>query len=253
MDYIEFGKEKKAFVIIPGMSIHSIMGSAEAIAEAYHSFTESYTVYVFDRAASFSDSYTCREMAEDTAQEMKRLGIEKADILGVSQGGMIAMYLAIDHPELVNKLILGSTLAKQNDTFLHILSQWETLSAEKNELGLLESFIDSVYSETTLKNYRDILLSSNKGITDEEYRRFLIMANACRSFDCYDELPHIHCPVLVLGSEGDRVVTAEGSKQIADALGCSLYLYDNSFGHGVYDEAPDYKKRCLDFLINANS
>ncbi len=248
MKYISFGKGKKRFVIIPGLSIHSVMSLAEAIENAYKDFTEDYTVYVFDRAEKVCEGYTVRDMARDTAALMKKLNIENADVFGASQGGMIAMYLAIDYPELVHRLILGSTLAKPNDTCKKVIETWIHLAEEKNELGLLESFADSVYSEATLEAYRDTLISSDSGIDDEEYRRFLILAKACQTFDCYTELSKIKCPVLVIGSEGDRVVTAEGSEQIAKALGCEIYLYDDRFGHGVYDEAPDYRQRCLDFL-----
>ncbi len=54
-----------------------------------------------------------REMAKDHAEAMTALGISKADVLGISQGGMIAQYLAIDYPDLVNKLILAVTSANQ--------------------------------------------------------------------------------------------------------------------------------------------
>ncbi len=248
MDYIVFGNGKKCFVILPGLSIHSVMGAADVIAEAYADFTEEYTVYVFDRAKDIEKGYTIRDMAEDTAAAMQSLHIENADVFGASQGGMIAMYLAIDHPELVHALILGSTLSKTNDTFEHVIEEWVNLAEKKDEIGLLESFADNVYSEATLESYRDSLISSNRGISDEEYSRFVILASACESFDCYDELSSIRCPVLVLGSEGDSVVTSEGSKQIAEALNCELYLYDESYAHGVYDEAADYKQRCLNFL-----
>ena len=248
MDYIVFGSGKKSFVILPGLSIHSVMGSADAIADAYKAFSEEYTVYVFDRAKDIQDGYTIKDMAEDTAAAMEALHIEDADIFGASQGGMIALYLAIDHPQLVHKMILGSTLAKPNDVFKQVTAEWIRLAEEKDETGLLESFADHVYSAATLEMYRDTIISSNSGISDEEFKCFLIMTNACRTFDCYDELSSIRCPVLVLGSEGDFVVTAEGSRQIAEALGCELYLYDDSYGHGVYDEAADYKQRCLDFL-----
>ena len=73
-------------------------------------------------------------------------------------------------------------------------------------------------------------------------------AQACQTFNCYDQLSSIQCPVLVLGAENDQIVTAEGSKQIAEALDCEIYLYDKNYGHGVYDEAADYKQRCLDFF-----
>lgn len=248
MKHIVFGNGEKNFVILPGLSAHSVMGLADAIAEAYKDFCEEYTVYVFDRAENIHEGYTVRDMAEDTAEAMRELHIEKADVFGASQGGMIAMYLAIDHPRMVNKLILGSTLAKPNATFNRIIDEWVRLAKAKDEMGLLESFADNVYSEATLKAYRETIISSNLGVSDEEYRRFAILAEACKTFDCYGELSSIQCPVLVLGSRGDRVVTAEGSEQIAEALGCEIYLYDAGYGHGVYDEADDYGQRCLDFL-----
>ena len=250
MDYTVFGNGDKTFVILPGLSIHSVMGSADAIAAAYQKFTSDYTVYLFDRPKELSAGMTNKDIAEKTVTAMKMLGIESADIFGASQGGMIAMEIAINHPELVNKLILGSTLAKQNDTFTQVIGEWITLAETKDEMALLESFADNVYSEATLAEYHDVLISSNLGITDEEYERFIIQANACASFDCYDELPAIKCPVLVLGAEGDHVTTADGSKQIADALQCEYYLYGEEYGHGVYDEVPDYRELCLKFLVD---
>jgi 3-oxoadipate enol-lactonase len=250
MDYFTFGSGEKKFIILPGLSIHSVMNAADAIAEAYQIFASDYTVYVFDRVKNIHIGYTIKDMAEDTAAAMNALHIESADLFGASQGGMIGQYLAIDHPELVHKLILGSTLAKPNDVFLSTVAEWCQLAEEKNELKLLEHFADCVYSESTLNAYRDIIISTNRGISDHEFKRFLIMTEACKTFDCYDALSSIQCPVLVLGSDGDRVVTSEGSKQIAKVLGCALYLYDSNYGHGVYDEAPDYKQRCLEFLEN---
>ena len=107
MKHITFGNGKKNLVIIPGLSIHSVMGLRDMIEQAYQVFTDEYTVYVFDREENIAEGYTVREMAADTAKAMKALHIEKADVFGASQGGMIAMYLAIDHPKLVHSLILG--------------------------------------------------------------------------------------------------------------------------------------------------
>ena len=248
MDYVVFGSGKKTFVILPGLSVHSVTGSAETIAAAFESFAEDYTVYLFDRAEKLDNGCTIQDMAKDTASAMKALGIENADVFGASQGGMIAMCLAIDYPELVHKMVLGSTISKPNDTFTEVCSEWIELAGNRDEDGLIESFIEKVYSKATVEAYRDTLIASNKGITDDEYTRFLIQAKACRNFDCYDELSDIQCEVLVIGSEGDNVTTAEASIQISDAIGCNIYLYDNSYGHGVYDEAPDYRQRCLDFF-----
>ncbi len=253
MDYFSFGTGEKVFVILPGLSVHSVMSAADTVAAAYADFSEEYTVYLFDRAKNITDGYTVRDMAADTAKAIKALGIANADIFGASQGGMIAQYIAIDYPELVHKLILGSTLAKANDTSNQVIGNWVALAEAHEETALLESFADCVYSEATLEAYRDTLISSNAGITDEEYTRFAILAKACLTFDCYDELSAIACPVFVIGSEGDSVVTPEGSCEIAEVLGCEIYLYGEEYGHGVYDEAPDYRSRCLAFLNDAEN
>ncbi len=248
MDYISFGSGEKSFVILPGLSIHSVMNLKNAIEEAYKDFTDEYTIYVFDRAKNIQEGYSIQDMAKDTATKMKALNIENADVFGASQGGMIAEYLAIDYPELVHSMVLGSTLAKTNDTFESVVDTWIDLANKKDENQLLESFVSLVYSQATVDAYHDTLISSNKGISDEEYERFIILASACKDFDCSKKLKKIQCPVLVLGSKGDQIATAKGSKQISKILDCDIYLYDSNYGHGVYDEASDYKQRCLDFF-----
>ena len=248
MSCISFGSGKKNFVIIPGLSIHGVMEQAEQIAAAYQEFAADYTVYVLDRPRALRPEMTIRELAENAASTMQRLGIRDANLFGASQGGMIAQYIAIDHPELVRKMVLGSTLCRVNKTFAQEVGEWIRLAENRNETQLVKKFVEDVYSEKTLASYRDVLISANTGISEAEYARFLILAKACGTFNCREELHRVQCPVLVLGSEGDKVITAEGSKEIAEALNCELYLYDGSYGHAVYDEAANYKQRCREFF-----
>ena len=252
MTYIKFGTGKKTFVIIPGLSIHSVMSLADAVATAYQDFAADYTVYLFDRAKNLHEGYTIRDIAHDTASAMMALNLTNTDIFGASQGAMATIWLAIDYPQLVHSMVLGSTLAKPNETFTRVGKRWIELAEKRDERGLLENFVDMVYSQKTLEKYRDAMIAANVGITEAEYERFLVLAHACLDFDVYDQLGAIRCPVLVLGSKGDRVVTAEGSRQIAEKLRCAIYLYDASYGHAVYDEAPDYKKRILNFLSSCH-
>ena len=108
MDYVAFGKGTKPLVIIPGLSLNRVRGAGLSLAYMYRIFAKDYRVYVFDRKEVISETYTIKEIAKDTAYVMNEIGISKACVFGVSQGGMIAQYLAIDYPELVEKLVLGS-------------------------------------------------------------------------------------------------------------------------------------------------
>ena len=57
---------------------------------------------------------TFEQDADDIASLLKNLKIDKADFFGFSNGGTTTLQIAIRHPELVDKIILGSALAKRN-------------------------------------------------------------------------------------------------------------------------------------------
>nr|WP_232325318.1 alpha/beta hydrolase [Pedobacter panaciterrae] len=52
--------------------------------------------------------------ADDVATLLQHLDIDKADFFGFSNGGTTTVQIAIRHPEIVNKIILGSALCKRN-------------------------------------------------------------------------------------------------------------------------------------------
>jgi pimeloyl-ACP methyl ester carboxylesterase len=52
--------------------------------------------------------------ADDVATLLRNLNIDRADFFGFSNGGTTALQIAIRHPEIVDKIILGSALAKRN-------------------------------------------------------------------------------------------------------------------------------------------
>ncbi len=248
LDYLTFGHGQRSFVILPGLSIHSVMGAAEQLAQAFADFTREYTVYVMDRPAVLEPGCTVRSMARDTALALRSLGVREADVFGASQGGMMAQCIAAEYPELVRRLVLASTLCRTNPVFDEVLQEWLSLAEAAREDALLQGFARRVYSPRTMEQFGEAILEANRGITAQEYRRLLLGIAACRGFDSTGELGRIHAPALVLGALGDRVTTAEGSRELAQGLGCELFLYPETFGHAVYDEAPDFRARIREFF-----
>lgn len=252
MDYFRFGQGKKVFVILPGLSVDSVMQYANAVAGAYGLMADEYMVYVFDRRKELPEEYSIQEMARDTAKAIRALGLEQVDLFGASQGGMIAMAIAVEEPELVRKLILGSTSARMPDERYNLIDSWVRLAKAGNAEGLYLAFGEALYPETVFEQARDVLKESAKRVTREDLERFVILAESLKDFDMTDRLPQITCPVLVIGSRDDKVLGPEGSEEIAEALkdrpDCELYMYDG-YGHAVYDLAPDYKERMLRFLL----
>ncbi len=248
MSYFSFGQGARPMVILPGLDTRSVMLSAPAVESAYKMFSKDYTVYVFDRRANMPDSYTIRNMARDTAICMRELELFDADIFGASQGGMIAQYIAIDYPEMVHAMVLGSTLCRTNPTAESVIYGWIDLALRKNRRGLSEDFIDKLYSRPFAEKYGSALIALNDQVSDRDLHRFIISAKAIFSFDCSYELSKVQCPALVIGVEGDKVVGDKGSYDLARALSSELYMYGREYAHCVFDEAPDYKDRIKAFF-----
>ena len=252
MEYARFGSGAKPLVIIPGLSLKSIMKSAASLEVPYKIFKDEYTLYFFDRKKKFAQGYSLQEMAQDQAAAMQELGLEKASVFGVSQGGMIAQYLAADYPQLVSKLVLGSSTSKAEPIQLEVIGNWARLAEQHNAAALVDSFIDKCFSEKFAVRYRRPLLAMYNDISNEEMDRFAILAHACDFVDTRESLSKIQCPVQVLAAGNDQVVAAEASTKIVDKLkldGKPFEFYEyEGYGHAVFDELRDYKERIYNFL-----
>jgi pimeloyl-ACP methyl ester carboxylesterase len=252
MEYAQIGCGDKPLVIIPGLSIKSVMKSAASLEGPFKIFKDNYTLYFFDRKKEAKIGYSLEEMADDQVAALKAMGIENADVYGVSQGGMIAQYMAIRHPGVVHKLVLGSSTSKAEPRQITTIQNWARLARAHDASALVNAFIDDCFTESFATRYRRALLALYKEVSDEEMERFAIFADACDDVNTYDDLGKIKCPVLVLGAGKDLVTTPEASAKLAEKLKaegvpCDFFMYQDN-GHAVFDELPDYKKRILEFL-----
>ena len=251
MDYFRFGHGPRTMVILPGLSIQSVMGSAEAVAQGYAAFAEDFTVYLFDRRKDLPPVYPVRAMAEDTAAALAALGLSDVYLFGASQGGMMALVIAIEHPELVHRMVLGSTAAHVPEEQVRMIDAWIRLAKAGDGVGLYLDFGEKVYPPAVFAAYSETLAAAGRTVQAEDLSRFVILAEGAKDFNVVPELRRIRCPVLVIGEAEDAVLGADATMEIAEKLDYrhdfQLYLY-NGFGHAAYDTAPDYRARILRFF-----
>lgn len=247
MDYFSFGEGKKILVLIPGLSLLPVTPMAKAVAMQYRAFHNDYTVYLFDRKRSINDGYTIEQMADDTAQAMRLAGIDKAFVLGCSQGGMIAQVIAAKYPQMVEKLVLCSTTDVPDEQAKKVLAKWVDLAQAGDMPAFNHNVFKHVYSHDYYERFAESFkLAENLG-TPQDVARFIPLAKACQGYDSHAFLKNIKCPVLVVGSNIDNVLGGKGSERLASALNAQLIMYDN-YGHAAYDEAPDLHEHLLKFF-----
>lgn len=250
MDYISFGKGKKTLVILPGVGdgLKTVKGTAYPFAAAYREYGKQNKVYVFSRKNRLEQGYTTKDMAKDQAIAMKKLGITKASIMGVSHGGMIAQYIAIDYPEMVEKLVLAVTLSRSNETVQQSVGRWIKMAEKGDYKRILIDTVEHSYSEQYVKKYRFFYPLLCRMGKPKEFTRFIIQAKSCLTHNAYDELDKITCPTLVIGGDCDKIVGAHSSAEIAKRIQNSKFYLYKGLGHGAYEEAKDFNRRVLYFF-----
>ena len=250
MDYIRFGTGERILVMLPGLGdgLHSVKGTALPMAFMYRAFAKDFTVYAFSRKNVLPEGYTTRDMAGDQAEAMEQLGIRKADIFGVSMGGMIAQHLAIDYPEKVNKLILTVTSSRPNPILTESIEEWVSSAKREDHTSLMDSNVRRIYSEGYYRKNKWMVPIMGKLTKPKSYDRFYVQADACLTHDAYESLNQIQAPTLVIGGEKDISLGGDASKEIAEKIpGAELRMYAQ-WGHGLYEEAKDFNQVVLNFL-----
>ena len=250
MDYISFGRGSKPLVMIPGLGdgLMSVRGKAQMGAMMYPEAAQHYRVYIFSRKRKLEHGTTTRMMADDLAEAMRQLGISNAHVVGVSLGGMVAQFLAADHPELVDRLVLVVTLPKANELLRSNLDHWMKLARMKKYKALVSDITRKSHPPKHLKKYQRMFPLLTLAPGPRSYENFLTQATASRNHDGTGVLRNILAKTLVIGGELDRTVGAEGSRELVDAIPNSYLCIYHNHGHGLYQDARDFNERILKFL-----
>ena len=235
MDYVTFGKGKQPLVIIPGLGdgLQTVKGKAQIFSLSYRLLAK---------------GYTTRDMAADVAEAMETLNLDAAYVMGISQGGMIAQWLAVDFPERVQRLILAVTTAKPSQLAKERIEHWQKLSQSGNFKHLMLDIAQHSYTQKSYQKWRLLYNIMGRLGRMKDEKRIVIQSQSCLGHDSLGVLKEIQCPTLILGALEDDVIGVKGSKELAKAIsGCQLLILKHS-GHALYEENKVFQEAVCEFL-----
>lgn len=249
MYYVAFGSGNKNLVVLPGLSdgLTTVKGKAWLLRLPYKKYLKDYTVYMFSRKNRMPAGYTIRQMAEDQTRAMEQLGISQTCLLGVSQGGMIAQYIAIDHPDMIDRLVLAVTAPYANEVVRKVVKRWTRMAKHDDHRALMVDTAEKMYSQKYLRRNRRFFPILAVFTKPASYERFLKNTYAILSFDARDELSKIKSPTLIIAGSDDHTVGNKALYELKSLIPCSqLYVY-KGLGHGAFEEGSDFYRRVFDF------
>ena len=171
--------------------------------------------------------YTLPMLAGDVVTVMEAAGIERAAIAGVSLGGMIAMELALGHPERVSAIALICTSATMDGTV------WRDRIAQVRAGGtaaIADAALQRFLSPAFAAGQTAIAASLKRNLVAQSAHGYAGAGAAIRDMDLIGRLSGIACPVLVVTGERDvsTPLAGHGEKLLAAIPGASHAHLDSS-------------------------
>ena len=241
LPYVQFGNSRGTpLVIIPGLSdgLDPMAGTRVArLLKWWYRSLGQFRVIVPSRPVPTPMGKTTRDMADDLFTFLRAKKALPANIVGLSMGGFIAQYLALDHPDAIRRLVLGVSIAHVDKQFSELIERWEGLLQSGQWSEFQKTSVTQVYTPKPPIYYR--LAMPFLGILRRKPRdigRYLAHAAACKAHDSRQELGSIQCPTLVIGGETDLIARPEKVREMAELIpGAKLEMLPDC-GHGAFEQ-----------------
>lgn len=199
--------------------------------------------------------YTSEMMADDYAGLMDALGIEKARIVGVSMGSIIAQQLCLRHPEKVQSAVLMCPWAECDRYATSTFNHMEHCKAHLDNRQFLEWIQLLIFTKPFWDNddCHAGMLEGRDGFDSDPVPQPLHglkgQSAACKGHNVADKLGDISVPCLVIGGKDDIFTPLWMGEQVAAGIpNCDTHFYDGA-GHAFHWEVlEDFNPRVKAWL-----
>lgn len=237
----------------PLLFIHGLGSSGRDWEMQYAHFSKKYQVIVFDlRGHGQSDKpqgpYSVPMFAEDCAQLVRSLEIDQVHVVGISMGGMIALQMAVDFPELVNSLVVVNTgpelvVHSVND----LIQLWQRILVIRlvgmRKLG--EILSKRLFPKLEQEEIREIFVQRS---AENDSRAYISSLKGMVGWSVLDRLNQINCPTLIIASDNDYTPVEVKQPFLEHIPNAHLAVIRDSH-HAVIVECPDEFNRILEEFL----
>ncbi|WP_202318703.1 alpha/beta fold hydrolase [Archaeoglobus neptunius] len=245
--YFETG-EGEALILI-----HGLGDCIEGWTFQYDDLSKHFRVIALDlRGFGMSDvpdSVNVEDFVEDVKNLMDHLGIERANLLGLSMGGIVCMEFYRKYPDRVKKLILANTLHKLPEAGRAMFEQRIKLLEASPDMSQIADFI----ADMSIHQEREDLKDMVRTILRKNDKKFYTMATAELGKVNYEELlPKIEVPTLVIVAEFDVTTPPALGREIANLIpDAELREVKNSAHLAKLENPEEFNRYVIEFLMGS--
>lgn len=245
LNYVEQGRGEP-----PLLLLHGLGGSHEIWQPVLGPLAGSRRVLAGDhRGHGGSDQpagpYSVQLLAADWVAAMDALGVGRADLLGLSLGGAVAMRVAASRPARIRSLVLVDTWAYPHPEFVRMLRERLVFLARGDMDAYAEAAIPQVYSEAYVRANPAVIDAYRARVARASPASLGAAVRACIEHDMRGDLARITARTLVIVGGEDRLTPAHHSDYLFGAIADAKLVVIEGSAHFPHLEAPGHFLNCL--------
>lgn len=190
--------------------------------------------------------YSIGQLAKDVLALADVLKLDRFHFCGLSMGGMIGMWLALNAPQRLNKLVLCSTAAKIGTS-----EMWNARidSVRKNGMKqVAAAAMERWFSASFCQKNPAVISATQKTVEQTNPEGYAANCAAVRDFDVREQLHHIHTSTLVISATHDPATTPADGHFLAEHIRGARYVTLNAAHLSNIEDADRFTSEVVTFL-----
>jgi 3-oxoadipate enol-lactonase len=199
--------------------------------------------------------YSLSDLAGDAVAVLDAVGADKAHVIGISMGGMIAQLVALEYPQRVGKLVLMSThMGGPNIEQMHPDAQAlfdPSLFLKSDAAATMRRTLGVITAPGFIEANPDALQELLDQATREPTHATVFMAqlHALMNSDRSERLRDIKVPTLVVHGCDDKLIRPSNGRELAKRIpGAQLAMLANCGHMPMYEKTNELSAIVLEFL-----
>lgn len=221
LNYVTFGDSSKPALIFSnslGTSYQMWQPQIEALQTDY--FIICYDTRGHGKSSAPKGPYSLAQLGQDVIDLLDYLSVAKAYFCGISMGGMTGQWLAINHPDRFEHLLLCNTAAKIGSE-----APWLDRAALVRENGLndiAKTAASRWFTAGFIDNHPDLVKQLSDSLAAGSADGYASCCEALSTADTREQLKDIRVPVTVLAGSQDPVTTVADGQYMVDNIPNSI-------------------------------
>lgn len=245
---------------LPVVFINGLTMSLNGWADQIEDFASVYRVLRYDcRGQGHSDKpdmhHTHKIHAADLKALLDALSIKRAHIVGLSNGGMIAQHLALEHPESVGALVLVDTCSEIGPKLKLMLESWIKATELGGSSFRYDLSIPLIFSDDFIKkNIGNIIEMKKVHVQSNPPKAVINLAAGSLGHNVTARLGELHCPTLIVHGAHDILIPSEYAKIMGEKIPNSTLVIMDGCAHAPPLEEPEkFNRLVIEFLKQHDS